>query len=266
MNSELHTFAICAYGESPYLEQCIRSLLNQTVKSRVICCTATPSPWLRTLTKKYEIPLFVRQEKPGIREDWLFAYQTAKSALVTIAHQDDIYRKNYTEELLRAYKKWPDMTVFASDYLTIRMRNGKAEDDSMNLPWLVKKVLRLPLRVKPLSGRTWVKKTALLFGNSICCPSCTYHKERIGEEMFDSSYRYALDWDNLLDLAEREGRFVVSEKPLIAYRIHDGSATKALIVNRERFSEEESMFRKMLPGFVADLILRFYGYASREYD
>ena len=171
MNSELHTFAICAYGESPYLEQCIRSLLNQTVKSRVICCTATPSPWLRTLTKKYEIPLFVRQEKPGIREDWLFAYQTAKSALVTIAHQDDIYRKNYTEELLQAYKKWPDMTVFASDYLTIRMRNGKAEDDSMNLPWLVKKVLRLPLRVKPLSGRTWVKKTALLFGNSICCPS-----------------------------------------------------------------------------------------------
>ncbi len=234
MNSELHTFAICAYGESPYLEQCIRSLLNQTVKSRVICCTATPSPWLRTLTKKY--------------------------------HQDDIYRKNYTEELLRAYKKWPDMTVFASDYLTIRMRNGKAEDDSMNLPWLVKKVLRLPLRVKPLSGRNWVKKTALLFGNSICCPSCTYHKERIGEEMFDSSYRYALDWDNLLDLAEREGRFVVSEKPLIAYRIHDGSATKALIVNRERFSEEESMFRKMLPGFAADLILRFYGYASREYD
>jgi len=26
------------------------------------------------------------------------------------------------------------------------------------------------------------------------------------------------------------------------------------------------MFRKMLPGFAADLILRFYGYASREYD
>ena len=28
-----HTFAICAYKESPYLEACIRSLKGQTVPS-----------------------------------------------------------------------------------------------------------------------------------------------------------------------------------------------------------------------------------------
>ena len=58
----------------------------------------------------------------------------------------------------------------------------------------------------------------------------------------------------------------MSEKPLIAYRVHDGSATKALIMNRERFKEEESMFRRMLPDRMAGFLLRFYGYASREYD
>ena len=27
-----HTFAVCAYKESPYLESCIKSLVNQKVK------------------------------------------------------------------------------------------------------------------------------------------------------------------------------------------------------------------------------------------
>ena len=266
MNSELHTFAICAYGESPYLEQCIRSLLHQTVKSEIICCTATPGPWLSELTERYGIPLYVRDGEPGIREDWLFAWQTAKGELVTIAHQDDIYRKNYTEELLRAYSRWPDMTLFASDYLTIRMKGNRAEDDALNLPWLVKKVLRIPLRLHLFAQKTWIKRSGVLFGNSVCCPSCTYNKSVIGDDMFRSGYRFALDWDNLYELAVKKGRFIISEKPLIAYRVHDGSATKALIVNRERFREEEDMFRRMLPGKIADVLLRFYGYASREYD
>ena len=34
-----HTFAICAYKESQYLEECIKSLQNQTVKSNIIMAT-----------------------------------------------------------------------------------------------------------------------------------------------------------------------------------------------------------------------------------
>ena len=38
-----HVFAVCAYKDSPYLEQCIRSLKAQTVPSHIIICTSTPS-------------------------------------------------------------------------------------------------------------------------------------------------------------------------------------------------------------------------------
>ena len=31
-----HTFVICAYKESKYLEKCIQSLLHQTVKSNIL--------------------------------------------------------------------------------------------------------------------------------------------------------------------------------------------------------------------------------------
>ena len=39
-----HTFVVCAYGESPYLEKCIDSLEKQTVKSRILIATSTPNP------------------------------------------------------------------------------------------------------------------------------------------------------------------------------------------------------------------------------
>ena len=37
-----HTFVVCAYKESIYLEECVRSVLGQSVKSEVCIATSTP--------------------------------------------------------------------------------------------------------------------------------------------------------------------------------------------------------------------------------
>ena len=156
---KLHTFAICAYGDSPYLEECMASLACQRQKSEIICCTSTPSPYIEELAEKYRIPLYVREGESGIREDWLFAYRKASGDLVTIAHQDDRYEKRYAETLFSMYEKYPDMTVFCSDYATLRMeRETEAPKlQLVNAVWLVKKLLRLPLRFKGLSDRKAVR-------------------------------------------------------------------------------------------------------------
>ena len=44
-----HTFVICAYGDSPFLEDCINSLLSQTVKSNIILYTSTPSVFIDSI-------------------------------------------------------------------------------------------------------------------------------------------------------------------------------------------------------------------------
>lgn len=46
-----HTFVICAYKESQYLEECIRSLRRQTVKSNIIMVTSTPNSYISDLAK-----------------------------------------------------------------------------------------------------------------------------------------------------------------------------------------------------------------------
>ena len=90
-----HTFAICAYQDSPYLETCIRSLKRQTAPARIILCTSTPTPFIRGMAEKYRLPYYVRNRKSDIQEDWNFACEMAGTRLVTIAHQDDYYHRDY---------------------------------------------------------------------------------------------------------------------------------------------------------------------------
>ena len=273
----IHAFVICAFGKSPYLENCIRSLLRQTAPSEIYIATSTPSEHIRRLARKYGLPLWVRQGESGIREDWLFAWREGgkRKRLITIAHQDDCYCRDYAKTVLAMYKRYPDMTLFCSDYVTLKTRESRMADGTYypvqtricagDLVRLVKKLLRLPLRFRFYANRTWVKKSALIFGNSICCPSCTYNYSLIGDHMFDSGYSFALDWENLLSLAERPGRFVCVEEPLIAYRVHSGAATKKCIEDHRREADEASMFRKLWPDWMASLLMRFYKQSYKAY-
>ena len=111
-----HTFAICAYKESPYLEECILSLKNQTVKSNIIMATSTPNEWIQGLAEKYEIPLYINTGEGGIAQDWNFAYRQAKTDYITIAHQDDIYEPNYLKMIFGELKKGKDPIVVFTDY------------------------------------------------------------------------------------------------------------------------------------------------------
>lgn len=273
----IHAFVICAFGKSPYLENCIRSLLRQTAPSEIYIATSTPSEHIWRLARKYGLPLWVRQGESGIREDWLFAWREGgkRKRLITIAHQDDCYCRDYAKTVLAMYERYPDMTLFCSDYVTLKTRESRMADGTYypvqtricagDLVRLVKKLLRLPLRFRFYANRTWVKKSALIFGNSICCPSCTYNYSLIGDHMFDSGYSFALDWENLLSLAERPGRFVCVEEPLIAYRVHSGAATKKCIEDHRREADEASMFRKLWPDWMASLLMRFYKQSYKAY-
>lgn len=257
-----HVFAICAYKDSPYLERCIRSLKAQTAASHIIICTSTPSRYIDELAWNYGIKVFVRHGESSIKEDWNFAYSSADGELVTIAHQDDMYHKDYARELLAAYRDYPDMTVFTTDYVIVKKGRLITGDKML---W-IKRLLRLPLRVPSLNHRTWVKKSVLMLGNSICCPATSYQKKMLGEPLIQCDYSFALDWANMLRLAELPGRFICRERPLLFYRVHQDATTKACIRDNCRALEEEEMFCRFWPAPVARWIMGFYQSAYKEYD
>lgn len=55
-----HTFVICAYGESPYLEDCLVSLKNQEYASQLLLYTSTPNVLIDNLAAKYHIPVVTK--------------------------------------------------------------------------------------------------------------------------------------------------------------------------------------------------------------
>ena len=85
-----HTFVICAYEESEYLEACILSLKNQKSKSRIIMETSTPNAHISSLAEKYDIPLYIKPHG-GITQDWKFGLSKIETQYSTIAQQDDVY-------------------------------------------------------------------------------------------------------------------------------------------------------------------------------
>ena len=260
--SKFHTFAICAYGESPFLEECILSLKSQSVKSQIIMCAPKTTPFLDRIAGEYNIPFFVRGGEPNIRDDWNFAYDHADTRFVTLAHQDDLYHARFTEESIKCMKKYKRPLFCITDYLPIRLVTLPHRDINCR----IRHILRFPLKIKAISDKAFVKRLVLMFGNSICCPTVTYNKGILGDSIFVSKLNYDIDWDTFYILGQREGSIAYVDKPLAYYRLHNGSTSKEFITNHKRIKDDEIMFGKFWPPKTVDFLMRFYKKAYKNYD
>ena len=249
-----HTFAICAYKESRYLEECVKSVINQEVKSNIIICTSTPNDFITTIADKYSLKLFIRNGKPDIQDDWNFAYECAKTEYVTIAHQDDIYESNYAKELKNYISQDKQSIIIFSDYREIK------NDDviPLNINLKIKKIMLTPLKIKLFRKSKFVRNRILSLGSPICCPSVTYNKNMHKDKLFISKMKCSLDWDTWYRFSKYEGSFIYINKELVLHRIHEESETTNCIENNIRQTEDLNMFRKFWPESIAKLLAKFY--------
>ena len=249
--SKLHTFAICAYKESPYLEECIKSIINQELKTNVIIATSTRNKYIENLGKKYNIECFYKKGKSDIQDDWNFAVSCAKTELVTVAHQDDIYEKEYSKSIVENYTG-KELLITTNNYYYI---NEKKVDDK-NLK--IKRILKLPLRIPFLCNVRWIRKMTLSLGSTVQCPSATYNKKLIKGDIFTSDLKFALDWDTFLKIYKMKGKIKYIPKKLMCFRISDESTTKSCMDNSLRVKEDNIMFNKFWPKFITKFIMKFY--------
>ena len=176
-----HTFAICAYKESEYLEECICSLLAQTVKTNIIIATSTPNAYISELAQKYEIPLYINEGESGITQDWNFALSKVTTKYATIAHQDDLYEPKYGEALLSEMMSEKNVIMGFTDYYEVR--NGEKVYDTTILK--IKRILLAPLKVKAFRKSIFVRRRSLSFGDGICCPSVCFCLDNIERPIFN---------------------------------------------------------------------------------
>ena len=249
-----HTFAICAYKESPFLEECIQSCQNQTVATNILLATSTPNSYISMMCSKYNIPMYINKGECGITQDWNFAYSQCKTEYVTIAHQDDVYKERYVELVLKRIRKSSLPLIAFTDYYEIR----EGQEIRNNRLLRIKRILLMPFRIKLFDGSCFVRRRVLSLGTPICCPSVMFAKSNLPGEIFLNEYQASEDWQAWERISKLKGDFLYCSEPLMCHRIHQDSETTKLVESSIRAKEDREMFEKFWPKPIARIIASFY--------
>lgn len=248
----LHSFVICAYKDSDHLGALIDSLLAQTIQSKILISTSTPTDNLFSTAKKYDIEVCVNPVSGGIGSDWTYAYSRADTDYVTLAHQDDIYEPLYTEKVLGAYAKAKGPILVYTNYYEIRPEGNVTGNKLLK----IKSLMNSPVAAFP--GSRFVRNRVFSMGCPVSCPSVAYNKKRFPGFSFDCDMKTNMDWDAWYRLARESGEFLYIRDRLLGHRIHIDSETSAGIESGARSAEDLLMFKRYWPDGIAKCLHRLY--------
>jgi len=259
-----HTFAIPVYRAAPNLSALIESLRAQTgTRSEILLTSSTPSAELDAFAKRQAVPLHINQQRIDIAADWNFALGEARTAFVTLAHQDDLFAPAYVARLVGALHRHPGAFFAFCDYSEHTPLGARP----ININLRIKRALRR----RAFGARECIteprdKVRLLSLGNPICCPSVMLNRSTLGDFRFPGGFQTNLDWMAWLELARRPGGFVYVHERLVSKGVHAGSETTATIANRAREREDRALFDSMWPKPLAALIATVYrlGYRANR--
>ena len=257
-NSLTHSFVICAYKESPYLEDCIISLLNQRNPSAIVITTSTPNQHINNIANKYNLNIFVNSEKSGIGHDWNFALSQVTTDFVTIAHQDDIYLPEYSEYIKNNISS--DTVLFFTDYGEIRADKEIFDNILLN----TKRKLNIFLKNRIFRKNKFIRRRSMSFGCAICCPTVCININRFPNFRFDEKMTVCLDWDAWERLSKENGEFIYIPTPLLLHRIHQNSETTAQLEAGNRQQEDFEMLCRFWPKKIAEILLKQYSKSEKS--
>ena len=255
MKKGIHTFVVLAYKESPDLERCIKSVLNQKYKSNVIIATSTPNDYINNLAKKYKLKVKVNKDaKHRIGDDFDFAIKTGDTKLVTISHQDDYYDYEYSYEVVKKFEENKNSIIIFTDYYEIK--NNEKVTSNTNLK--IKRILLRPLRKGKNYCKKWAKRHVLKYGNAICCPAVTFNKDKVIFPLFDCELKCNIDWNGWEKLSKLDGGFTFVNKMLMGHKISEETTTTQIINLGIRTKEDYEIFRRFWPKLIAKILTKLY--------
>lgn len=258
MKKNLLSLIVCAYKDSPYLEECVESLVNQTVRCQVTISTSTPSKYIENIAKKYKVKLIVNDWKKGHANDFRFAFNYAKTKYVTLCHQDDVYNEKFAELTIKKMEKSKCPIVAFTNYY--ELRNGKIIKNNKLL--IVKRLMNFGLLFFKKSKK--FRLFTLSIGNAICAPTVTYNKDIVKNPVVETDFKSNVDWISYIEFAKLNGEFIYIKNPLLYRRIHEESLTTSVIANNIKKEEDYKIFRMFWNEKFAKFLLKIYSKSEKS--
>ena len=256
------TFVVCTYKECEYLEECICSLVNQTLKANILISTSTPNDYVQGMADKYGIEVRVNQDGGQIK-DYNFAMEQATTELVMLMHQDEVLVDTFVERVLYELNHAKKPIIAFTNYLEM---HNDIVDEKPSVMVRIKRILLLPLYARCLSG-TWLGKRGIqLLGDPITHPTVVCVKKEMPDEIFREKYKASMDWDLWERLSKQERSFVYVKEVLLYHGMNDENQTVNLLnTTNARYEDEYEIFCRFWPKPIAKLIMKFYSRAAKFY-
>lgn len=129
--------ALCTYNGAKYIEEQIRSILNQTmpVDEIVVCddgsidCTIDIVEKLK-LTSEIPVIIIQNARNIGFKENFIKAMGLCRGDVIFLSDQDDVWLPDKVEKAISWFDAHPDKEVMFTDAILIN-ENGEILDESL---------------------------------------------------------------------------------------------------------------------------------------
>ncbi len=256
------TFVVCAYKECPYLEESVSSLVNQTLKANILISTSTPNAYIQAIADKFNLEVRVNSDGGQIK-DYNFAMKQPSTALVMLAHQDDILDKHFVERVIHELNYSYKPIIAFTNY--IEMHNDVVDKKASSMV-KIKRLMLTPAKSRWLSSTKFGKWLMQCLGDPITHPTVVCVKKEMPEVCFRKEFVASMDWDLWQRLSKQEGTFVYVKDVLLYHRMNDANQTSVLFkTTNARYNEEYEIFCRFWPKAIARFIMLFYKKAANYY-
>lgn len=227
-----------AYGESPYLEETLKSLIeNSTTEISQIFVfddASTTSHILDTCNKfGQDIQYNRNKTNIGLAGNFQNCINQSTTKYTMIIGSDDRVMPGFEETFLRAVGEWPETSILQLGVRAIDENGNVINGLTERIKAIISPVRKMD---KNTSGAHLIKR--LLIGQWLYFPAIVWRTETLKRYPLNLEYRTAVDLNLILEMALKNEIFTLCSRPVFEYRRHKESVSSQLGRSAARTKEE----------------------------
>ena len=242
MSAAAVTVAIPVYNGVRFLAETIRSILAQSESAfRLVCVDDASTDHSVAIARGFDDPrlsVIVAERHGSLAQNWNRALWLVDTPYVVIAHQDDVYERDYLATMLPLIESRP--SAFAAHCKT---RAVDADGRAIRLASARFKETFWPAN-DPYERAPAAELAVLRRGNYVVASSVMMRVEaarQIGA--FNETLQFVTDWDYWLRGVRAGFTLAGTHRRLVRFRRHEQTATRATEISLRRYEEELALLR-----------------------
>jgi len=230
MQQPLISIITPSFNQAQWLEDCIKSVINQTYKNfEYIIIDGGSTDGSKEIIEKFADKLKYWQSKPdsGQANALNIGYKYCTGKIIAYLNADDILEKDAMETVIRAYEVNPEYAIYYGRCKTIDLDGNlikEGQGEQVRFDYLL--------------------KTGML--PHIYQPACFFNKLFLNRNFFvNEQYNLAFDYELILSLAQQKSTLFLN-RDFASYRVHNLSKSHKLAA--EAYKEKLAIQQKFSKG------------------